>query len=99
MTTEIQKNAQETIICIVGRLDATTAPVLESTIIKEIEGAKKLILDMKNMPYISSAGLRVLLSTQKKMQKNGSLIIKNVCPEVMDIMEITGFADILTIEK
>lgn len=99
MTTEIKKTAETTTICVVGRLDANTAPVLENTISKEIEDTKKIILDMKDMPYISSAGLRVLLSTQKKMQKNGSLIIKNVCPEVMDIMEITGFADILTIEK
>ena len=98
MTTEIKKTAEATTIYISGRLDATTAPVLEKTISKEIEEAKNLIIDMKDMPYISSAGLRVLLATQKKMQKIGSLVIKNVCPEVMDIIEITGFVDILTIE-
>lgn len=98
MITEIQKTAEATTIYVVGRLDANTAPMLEDTIGKEIDDTKKLILDVKDMPYISSAGLRVLLSTQKKMQKIGSLVIKNVCPEVMDIIEITGFADILTIE-
>ena len=99
MTTEIQKTEGVTTIYIDGKLDANTAPELENINSKEIETTKELILDMQAVPYLSSAGLRVLLSTQKKMQKNGSLIIKNVCPEVMDIMEITGFADILTIEK
>ena len=99
MTTEIQKTEGVTTIYIDGKLDANTAPELENIISKEIETTKELILDMQAVPYLSSAGLRVLLSTQKKMQKTGSLIIKNVCPEVMDIMEITGFADILTIEK
>ena len=98
MTTEIKKTAQATTIHIEGRLDANTAPALEGAICREIEDNRNLILDMKEMSYISSAGLRVLLSTQKKLQKDGSLIIKNVRPEVMDIIEITGFADILTIE-
>lgn len=98
MTIEINKTAQATTIHIKGRLDANTAPALESAVCQEIEGNRNLVLDMKEMTYISSAGLRVLLSTQKKLQKDGSLIIKNVCPEVMDIIEITGFADILTIE-
>ena len=98
MTTEIQKTAEATIIHISGKLDTNTAPVLENTICKEMEENQNIILDMKEMKYISSAGLRVLLSSQKKLQKTGSLVIKNVCPEVMDIMEITGFADILVIK-
>ena len=65
--------AESTIICVVGKLDANTAPELENIISKEIEDTKKIILDMKDMPYISSAGLRVLLSTQKKMQKTGAI--------------------------
>ena len=98
MTTEVNKTEQATIVQVNGRLDATTAPVLESTLCKEIEGIQNLILDLKDLTYISSAGLRVLLSTQKKMQKIGSMTVKNVCPQVMEILEITGFADILTIE-
>ena len=97
MTLEIKKNADETVIEIVGRLDTTTAPVLDKTINEDIGNTKKLVLDVKGMEYISSAGLRVLLSAQKKMQKIGSMKVINVCPEVMEVFEMTGFADILTI--
>ena len=98
MTIEIKKNTEETIIEVVGRLDTITAPALDKTINEDIGDAKNLVLDMKNMEYISSAGLRVLLGAQKKMQKVGSMKVKNVCAEVMDIFEMTGFADILVIE-
>ena len=70
MTIEIKKNAAETVIEVAGRLDTTTAPVLDKTINEDIEGTKNLILDIKNLEYISSAGLRVLLGAQKKMLKN-----------------------------
>ena len=98
MTIEIKRNAEETIIELVGRLDTTTAPALDKTISNDIEGTKNLVLDFKRLEYISSAGLRVLLSAQKKMQKSGSMKVTNVCEEVMEIFEMTGFADILTIE-
>ena len=98
MTIEIKKNAAETIIQIVGRLDTITAPALDKTINEEIGDTKNLILDMKSLEYISSAGLRVLLGAQKKMQKIGSMKVVNVCEEVMDVFEMTGFADILVIE-
>ncbi len=98
MTIEILKNADETIIEIVGRLDTITAPALDKTINEDIEGTKNLVLNLKGMEYISSAGLRVLLSAQKKMQKIGSMKLTNVCDAVMDIFEMTGFADILVIE-
>ena len=98
MTIEIKKNAGETIIEIVGRLDTITAPALDKTINEDIGDTKNLVLDVKGMEYISSAGLRVLLGAQKKMQKIGSMKVKNVCTEVMDIFEMTGFADILVIE-
>ena len=98
MTIEIKKNESETIIQITGRLDTITAPTLDKTIQEEIGDTKNLILDMKNLEYISSAGLRVLLSTQKKMQKIGSMKVINVCEEVMEVFEMTGFADILVIE-
>ena len=98
MTIEIKKNAAETIIQIVGRLDTITAPTLDKTINEDIGDTKNLILDMKSLEYISSAGLRVLLGAQKKMQKIGSMKVVNVCEEVMDVFEMTGFVDILVIE-
>ena len=98
MTIEIKKNKQETIIEIVGRLDTITAPALDRTINEDIGDTKNLVLDLKGMEYISSAGLRVLLSAQKKMQKIGSLKVTGVCEEVMEVFEMTGFADILVIE-
>ena len=98
MTIEIKKNAEETIIELAGRLDTTTAPALDKTINEELGDTKNLILDVKAIEYISSAGLRVLLSAQKKMQKIGSMKVINVCEAVMEVFEMTGFADILVIE-
>lgn len=97
MTIEIKKNTTETIIEITGRLDTITAPALDKAINEDIGDTKNLVLDVKGMEYISSAGLRVLLSAQKKMQKIGSMKVVNVCEEVMDVFEMTGFADILVI--
>ena len=98
MTIEIKRNAEETIIELGGRLDTTTAPVLDKTINEDVADAKKLVLDIKGLEYISSAGLRVLLSAQKKLQKVGSMKVINVCEAVMEVFEMTGFADILVIE-
>ena len=98
MTIEIKKNTNETTIEIVGRLDTITAPALDKAIQEDIGDAKNIVLDMKNLEYISSAGLRVLLGAQKKMQKIGSMKVTNVREEVMEVFEMTGFADILTIE-
>ena len=98
MTIEIKKNTEETIIEVGGRLDTTTAPTLDKTINDIVEETKNLVLDLKQLEYISSAGLRVLLSAQKKMQKVGTMKVKNVCEEVMEVFEMTGFADILVIE-
>ena len=98
MTIEIMKNTGETIIEIVGRLDTITAPALDKTINEDLGDTKNLVLDVKGMEYISSAGLRVLLSAQKKMQKAGSMKVTGVCEEVMEVFEMTGFADILVIE-
>ena len=98
MTIEIKKTEAETIIEIVGRLDTITAPALDKTINEDIGDTKNLVLDVKGMEYISSAGLRVLLSAQKKMQKIGSMKVTGVCAEVMEVFEMTGFADILVIE-
>ena len=98
MTIEIKKSAKQTTVVVVGRLDTITAPVLEKTLGENITGIKNLVLDMKGLEYISSAGLRVLLGAQKKMQKNGMMKLTGVCEDVMEVLEMTGFADILTIE-
>ena len=80
-----------------GRLDTLTAPQLESEIRSSLEGMTELVFDFNKLVYISSAGLRVLLSAQKTMNKQGTMVLENVRPEIMEILEITGFADILTI--
>ena len=98
MTIEIKRNAEETIIELGGRLDTTTAPALDKTINGDIGDTKNLVLNLKGLEYISSAGLRVLLGAQKKMQKIGSMKVTNVREEVMEVFEMTGFADILSIE-
>ena len=98
MTIEISKNAEVATIKVVGRLDTTTAPALDKAINEDIVDVKNLVLDVQAMEYISSAGLRVLLGAQKKMQKIGSMKVVNVCEAVMDVLEMTGFADILVIE-
>ena len=98
MTIEIKRNAEEITIEIVGRLDTNTAPALDKTIVEDVLDSQNLILDLKGLEYISSAGLRVLLGAQKKMQKIGSMKVINVCELVMEVFEMTGFADILVIE-
>ena len=98
MTIEIKRNSDQTVIELVGRLDTTTAPALDKTIRDDIADTKNLVLDIKKLEYISSAGLRVLLGAQKKMKNIGTMKVINVCEEVMDVFEMTGFADILNIE-
>lgn len=98
MTIEIKRDYNALTIELVGRLDTTTAPALERSINENVENTTNLVLDLKGLEYISSAGLRVLLGAQKKMQKNGSMKLRNVCQEVMDVFDMTGFADILVIE-
>ena len=98
MMIEIKKNVENTIVEIVGRLDTTTAPSLEKTLNEDLGETKNLVLDFKGLEYISSAGLRVLLAAQKKMRQIGSMKVINVSENVMEVFEITGFADILTIE-
>ena len=98
MTIEIKRNEDLTIIEVAGRLDTITAPALDKTINEDIDGTKNLVLDLGGLEYISSAGLRVLLAAQKKMQRIGSMKVKNVCTSIMEVFEITGFADILEIE-
>ena len=85
-------------IALSGRLDTTTAPELEGELKASLDGVTALIMDCKELEYISSAGLRVLLSAQKTMNKQGSMVVKNASDAVKEIFEVTGFSDILTIE-
>mgnify|MGYP002524751520 CR=1 FL=1 len=98
MTINTTKNNDKVTFQISGRLDTTTAPELEKAVNELGEDAKELIIDMKELEYISSAGLRVLLAAQKKMKKTGSMKLSNVGETVMEVLEITGFSDVLTIE-
>ncbi len=82
-----------------GRLDTGTAPELEKELMGSLEGMSELTLDMDKLDYISSAGLRVLLSAQKIMNRQGSMKVTNVNETIMEIFAITGFVEIMTVEK
>ena len=96
---EIKKNLSETKLeaAIIGRLDTTTAPKLEQELKESLDGVTELTLDFAELEYVSSAGLRVLLSAQKKMNAQGKMVIVNVNEDIKEVFEITGFSDILTI--
>ena len=81
-----------------GRLDTTTSPDLEAELGGSLDGVKELVFDFSRLEYISSAGLRILLSAQKKMNEQGSMKVIHVNETIMEIFEVTGFSDILTIE-
>ena len=85
-------------VSVEGRLDTMTAPSFESELSGSIKDITSLVLDFSKLEYVSSAGLRVILSAQKTMNTQGEMKITNVNEEIMDVFEITGFADILTIE-
>jgi len=93
-----KQNGTELEIALEGRLDTMTAPELEAELTKSMEGAESLILDFGKLEYISSAGLRVLLSAHKAMSGKGGMKVTNVNEIVGEVFEVTGFADILTIE-
>ena len=98
MTINENKNGSELVIIPEGRLDTTTAPELEIRVKEIIEGVTDLTFDLSKLEYISSAGLRVLLSTQKVMEKQGKMRFINVSDIIMEIFDVTGFSEILTIE-
>ncbi len=93
----VTKKAEGTALTVIleGRLDTTTAPQLETDL--TLDGVEKLVLDMTALEYISSAGLRVLLAAQKVMNKQGEMVLTHVNETLMEVFEITGFSDILTI--
>ncbi len=92
------KNADALTLALEGRLDTMTAPELEQTLKAELDGVTALTFDLKDLEYISSAGLRVLLSAQKTMNTQGTMKVTNVNDTIAEVFEITGFSDILTIE-
>ena len=96
MKIDFSKNSGELNVVLDGRLDTTTAPELEKFLNENCDFAGNLTINCEKLAYVSSAGLRVLLATQKKMK--GSMKLTNVCELVMEVFEMTGFADILTIE-
>lgn len=98
MTIDKLMNGTNLTITLTGRLDTNTAPKLESELRQSLNGITELILDLANLEYLSSAGLRVLLAAQKVMNKQGQMIVRHVNETIMEVFEITGFVDILTIE-
>lgn len=98
---EIQTNREGSTLTlnVSGRLDTTTAPQLEETLKGDIHDVQSLIFDFSNLEYVSSAGLRVLLATQKVMMKQGTMVIRHPNDNIMDVFEVTGMSDFLTIEK
>ena len=93
------KNGNQLCLSLEGRLDTTTAPELEKVIKSSLDGVTELTIDMSSLDYLSSAGLRILLGAQKTMNKQGSMKVTHVNDTIMEIFEVTGFVDILTIEK
>lgn len=98
MTIEKIINGNDLTLALNGRLDTTTAPQLEAELKECLAGVKNLVLDFAALEYLSSAGLRVLLATQKLMNKQGSMVVRSVNETIMEVFEVTGFCDILTLE-
>lgn len=98
MTIEKNKKAGTLIITVTGSLDSTTAPKLEADLNESFDGVTELIFDLKDLKYISSSGLRVLLSAMKIIKSKGSMTVTNVNEDIMEVFEITGFSEILTIK-
>lgn len=98
MNINLEKQNDLLVVSLEGRLDTNTSPAFEEVINNISSDTKELVINIKDLEYISSAGLRVLLAAQKKMNKMGSMKVINVCDSIMEIFEITGFIDILTIE-
>ena len=97
MTIKKELKGKELAVALEGRLDTITAPELETELKASLDGVEKLSLDFAKLEYISSAGLRVLFSTQKRMKTQGEMTVCNVNETILEIFEVTGFNDILTI--
>ncbi|HIY22616.1 MAG TPA: STAS domain-containing protein [Candidatus Flavonifractor merdigallinarum] len=98
MTITKRAEGKKLTIALEGRLDTTTAPELEAELNSSLDGVTELVLDMAELLYLSSAGLRVVLAAQKRMNKQGHMTVTHVCADIMEVFEITGFVDILDIQ-
>ncbi len=98
METVLKQENKKLTVFVSGKVDTTTAPALEKTVLENLDGITELVLDLKDMPYTSSAGLRVFLKIQKTMIKRGKMTVVHICEDVMDIFEMTGFSDFLSIK-
>ena len=98
MTINQEMNGSALTLALEGRLDTLTSPQLEEKLNASLEGVSDLVLDLEKLDYMSSAGLRVLLAVQKRMNQQGSMKVTHVNPIIMEIFEVTGFSEILTIE-
>lgn len=97
MTINKMSEGSKLTIALAGRLDTATAPQLDSELAASLDGVKELVLDLQELVYLSSAGLRSILTAQKKMNRQGKMVVCNVCETIMEVFEMTGFVDILTI--
>ena len=97
MKVTLDKNGSTLKVSVSGRLDTTTAPELEKALGSQLEGIESLTLDFGDLAYISSAGLRVLLALQKKMNRQGQMAVTHVNDNIMEVFDVTGFVDMLTI--
>ena len=98
MTITTTRKTSSLIVKLEGRLDTTTSPQLEAELSASLEGVTNLTLDLEKLDYLSSAGLRVILAAQKRMNKQGQMVVRHVNETIMEVFEVTGFVDILTIE-
>ena len=98
MTINMDHNGKSLTVSLEGRLDTSTAPKLEAELKSALKGVRDLTIDLAELAYVSSAGLRVLLSAQKVMNRQGEMVVRNANDAVMDVFEVTGFVDILNIE-
>ena len=98
MDIKVNKENGKLVLQVEGRIDTVTAPDLFETVNSNLQDVNELVFDLKMVDYVSSAGLRVFLSCQKIMNKQGKMIVKNVDQRVMEVFELTGFDEVLTIE-
>jgi len=99
MELSAKKDGADLEIALVGRLDTQTAPQLEAELGQNLEGVERFVLDLTGIDYVSSAGLRAILAAQKTMNRNGgTMLLRGVCEDVMEVFDMTGFSDILTFE-
>ena len=98
MTITTTRNGSALTLQLEGRLDTTTSPQLEAELSASLDGVKQLTLDLQQLAYLSSAGLRVILGAQKRMNKQGQMVVRHVNETIMEVFEVTGFVDILTID-